>query len=162
MRDNLLFGRVAHGAADAQARVIGRMTEAIDELGLRESVERVGLDYQIGPAGRLLSPQQRAGVYVGRCLVKSPDLLILDGAFSAFGDSQAKRMLDGIIERFRDRSLVAVLRDEAQADPQHFETLVLFEGTRAKIARAAAARSASAGHAPREAARETELEGEVR
>jgi putative ABC transport system ATP-binding protein len=160
LRDNLLFGRVAHGAADAQARVTGRMAEVIDELGLRESVERVGLDYQIGPAGRLLSPQQRAGVYVGRCIVKNPDLLILDGAFAPFGDGQAKRMLDAIIDRFRSRSLVAVLRDEVQADPQHFETLVLFEGTRAKIVRGGD--RASTGEASKNAAREVELEGEVR
>ncbi|GGC55012.1 ABC transporter ATP-binding protein/permease [Chelatococcus reniformis] len=135
LRDNLLFGRAAYNVADAQPRVTAMMTTLIDELGLRLDVERVGLDYQIGPAGRLLSQPQRAAVYLGRCLAKQPDVLILDGVFSAFGDTQIKPMLEAIVERFRDRSIVAVLRREDQADPRHFEMLVRFEGTQPHIVR---------------------------
>ena len=53
-KDNLLFGRVNHSVANAQARVAEAIAAVVDELGLREEVERVGLDHQVGPAGRLL------------------------------------------------------------------------------------------------------------
>ncbi len=54
LKDNLLFGRVNHSAANAQARVTEAITAVVDELGLRPGVERVGLSHQVGPAGRLL------------------------------------------------------------------------------------------------------------
>jgi len=131
LRDNLLFGRIAHGVANAQARVTAASAAVIEELELRSEVERVGLDYRIGPAGRLLSPVQRASVYLARCLVKNPDILVLDGILASWGDAQGKQLLRQIRERFRSRTLVAVLRDESQADC--FDTLIRFDGPRATV-----------------------------
>src|SRR5690606_38049826 len=56
LRENLLFGRIAHGIADAQSRVMRVVSAVVDELGLREEVEKVGLGFQVGPGGRLLAP----------------------------------------------------------------------------------------------------------
>jgi putative ABC transport system ATP-binding protein len=59
LRDNLLFGRVNHNAADAQPRVTEAITAVIDELGLRDDVERVGLDIRSVP--RDASCRRRSG-----------------------------------------------------------------------------------------------------
>jgi putative ABC transport system ATP-binding protein len=133
LRDNLLFGRIAHGVADAQARVTALGAAVIEELHLRRDVERVGLDYQIGPAGRLLSPLQRSSVYLARCLAKNPDVLVVDGVFVAWGDSQATRLLAALRERLRDRTLLAVLRDEAAADG--FDAVIRFEGAKVVVSK---------------------------
>lgn len=133
LRENLLFGRIAHGIADAQSRVMGVVSAVVDELGLREEVEKVGLGFQVGPGGRLLAPHQRAGVNLVRCLIKKPDILILDGALVAYGEEQARRIREGLLAMFEDRCLIAVLRDEAQAEG--FDALIVFEGARAELRR---------------------------
>ena len=51
LKDNLLFGRVNHSVANAQARVTEAITAVVDELGLRPGVERVGLSTS-GRTGR--------------------------------------------------------------------------------------------------------------
>lgn len=140
MRDNFLFGRVAHRIADAAARITKVGAEVVDELGLREAIMRVGLDYQVGPAGRLLTAPQRASVNLVRGLVKQPDILVLDGALVAFSDAQAQQILADILDDYRSRCLVAVVRDEAQA--QAFDIVVHFDGKRARMTRPAPDRTA--------------------
>lgn len=135
LRNNLAFGRMSHSMADALPRLTEQTTELIDELDLRLDVERVGLDYQIGPAGRLLSSQHRMAVYIARGLMKNPDMLILDGVFAAFGDTQTHNMLTVMSERMAGRSIVAVLHSEAQANPDVFDMLVRFEGVHPVVVR---------------------------
>ena len=72
------------------ARVTEAISAVVAELGLREAVERIGLDHQVGPAGRLLSAQQRASVSLVRSLVKRPDILVVDGALAPFDEGRAK------------------------------------------------------------------------
>lgn len=135
LRNNLAFGRLSHSVADALPRITAQTTELIDELALRLDVERVGLDYQIGPAGRLLSAEHRVAVYIARGLIKNPDMLILDGVFAAFGENHAREMLSAISERMAGKSIVAVLHGETLADPEVFDMLVRFEGVHPVVVR---------------------------
>jgi len=137
LRENLLFGRIAHGIADAQSRVMRVVSAVVDELGLREEVEKVGLGFQVGPGGRLLAPHQRAGVNLVRCLVKKPDIFILDGGLAAYGEEQARHIREGLLATFENRCFVAVLRDEEQAEG--FDALIVFDGARAELRRSPAA-----------------------
>ena len=131
LRDNLLFGRVAHDIADAPSRITTLISEVVDELGLRQSVEVVGLGYQVGPAGRLLTPQQRAGVALGRCIVKRPDHFILNNAMTAYGDAQARRLLARLLDSHRERCIVTVMRQ--LHSPEDFDVVVEFDGAGARI-----------------------------
>jgi putative ABC transport system ATP-binding protein len=137
LRDNLLFGRVAHGLADAEAKVTAAMTRLIEELGLREEVERLGLSYQVGPSGRLLTPAQRVRVHLARCLVKQPDVVILDGACTALGEREAERILRMLLDHLAGRTLIAVLRDDALGE--HFDSVIEFDGAQARLVRVAQA-----------------------
>src|SRR5690606_18594406 len=137
LRENLLFGRIAHGIADAQSRVMRVVSAVVDELGLREEVEKVGLGFQVGPGGRLLAPHQRAGVNLVRCLVKKPDIFVLDGGLAAYGEEQARHIREGLLSAFENRCFVAVLRDEGQAEG--FDALIVFGGARAELRRCPAA-----------------------
>ncbi|MBS7698421.1 MULTISPECIES: ABC transporter ATP-binding protein/permease [unclassified Chelatococcus] len=131
LRDNLLFGRVAYDIADAQSQITALISEVVDELGLRQSVEVVGLGYQVGPAGRLLTPQQRSGVALGRCIVKRPDHFILNNALSAYGDAQARRLLTRLLDTHRERCIVVVMRQLHNRD--EFDVVVEFDGAGARI-----------------------------
>jgi putative ABC transport system ATP-binding protein len=131
LRDNLLFGRVAFGTADAETRVTAALTQVVDDLGLREDVERIGLTHQAGPAGRMLTPQQRARISLARCLIKKPDILIFDNALAVLGDAEAGRVLARVAETCKGRSLLVVGR---LAPPDIvFNVTVTFDGMRAKV-----------------------------
>ena len=131
LRDNLLFGRVNERVADARERVRAAGAAVLQELDLRADIERVGLDHQVGPAGRLLTAPQRAAVNLARCLIKRPDILIVDGALAPLGDRRAGPVLDTLVAESAGRSLFVVLPDERGIE--RFDTLVRFAGTGAEI-----------------------------
>src|SRR3712207_3070239 len=100
------------------------MSAVITELGLRDSVERIGLDHQVGPAGRLLNAQQRASINLVRCLVKRPDLLVVDGALAPYDETRALHMMNVVLELSAERSLFFVLPNDRQAE--NFDILMRF------------------------------------
>jgi putative ABC transport system ATP-binding protein len=131
LRDNLLFGRISHNAASAQTRVTEAITGVVDELGLRADVERVGLDHQVGASGRLLSAPQRASVSLARCLVKRPDLLVVDGGLVPLGETRARRMLAMLLEVFEQASLFVVLPNDR--DLGGFDAIIRIGQGRAEV-----------------------------
>jgi putative ABC transport system ATP-binding protein len=79
---------------------------------LRGDVERVGLDHQVGASGRLLSAPQRASVSLMRCLVKRPDVFIVDGGLVPLGEARARQVLGILLDLFNEASLFVVLPNE--------------------------------------------------
>ncbi|KAB0269750.1 ABC transporter ATP-binding protein [Microvirga brassicacearum] len=124
VRDNLLFGRVSYRVANAQARVAEAISAVVKGLDLLEDIERVGLDRQVGTAGRLLTAQERASVNLVRCLVKRPDILVIDGALAPFDETRAQKMIKLLIELGRGRSLFMVLPNDRQVED--FDILMRF------------------------------------
>jgi len=115
LRDNLLFGRVSYRVANARVRVAEAVAAVVRELNLLEDIQRVGLDYQVGTAGRLLSAQERASVNLVRCLVKRPDIFVIDGALTPYDEAQAQQMTQILLELFSKQSLFMVLPNDRQA-----------------------------------------------
>ena len=103
--DNVLFGKVVHGIADADMIVLSAVRECIAAEGLEHWVLRLGLDYEVGNGGRVLSSAQRSAVSLARCLVKEPAVLIVNGALDVFGDDERAAMLAGIRAFSRVRSM---------------------------------------------------------
>ena len=113
LQDNILFGKVAYGQAQAQERVGELVREVIEELGLRETVAEVGLDYDVGIAGARLASSQRQKLSLARAVVKRPDVLILFEATAALDSASQARIMDGLLEEFQGRCLIwAVHRSE--------------------------------------------------
>src|SRR5918998_1982167 len=115
VRDNLLFGRVSYQVANARARVAEAIAAVVRGLGLLEDLERIGLNHQVGTAGRLLSPQARASVNLVRCLVKRPDILVIDGALAPFDEARGQQMMQLLLEHLDRQSLFMVLPNDRQA-----------------------------------------------
>jgi putative ABC transport system ATP-binding protein len=103
----------------------------IQELGLRADIERVGLDHQVGPGGRLLNSAQRASVNLVRCMVKNPDILVLDGALAPLGEQRARQILKLLVDSIGERTLVVVLPNEREADS--FDVVVRLRNGRAEL-----------------------------
>jgi putative ABC transport system ATP-binding protein len=115
LRDNLLFGRVSYQVANSRLRVAEAIATVVRELDLLEDIERLGLDHQVGTAGRLLSAQERASVNLVRCLVKRPDILVIDGALAPFDEARGQQMLQLLIDLLEQQSLFMVVPNDRQA-----------------------------------------------
>jgi putative ABC transport system ATP-binding protein len=128
IRDNLLFGRLAFDLPDAEQKVWHVIRGVLSAIGLEETIYRLGLDHEVGPGGKHLDGRQRTAIDLVRCLIKRPDVLIIDGALQAFERSEAARILAGISAMMQGRTLIVGLSDEAEA--HGFDRVVLFDGPR--------------------------------
>jgi putative ABC transport system ATP-binding protein len=128
IRDNLLFGRVSFGQSNAEQRIAEAIRSTLQEIGLEMVIYRLGLDFDVGPGGKQLFAPQRSAINLARCLVKQPDILILDGALSAFGSAEAANMMGRIRERMAGRTVLATVGDVA--DAEGFDRALVFEGVK--------------------------------
>src|SRR3546814_859004 len=85
VQDNVLFGKVAYGQADAPARVGTVIAEVLEALDLRNTVIAVGLDFQVGIGGSRLTAAQRPKTGLTRGLLRRPGILVFKDAAGAAG-----------------------------------------------------------------------------
>lgn len=130
IRDNLLFGRVAYGISNSEQKVAAALKSSLIELGLLDTVYRLGLDYEVGPAGKLLFAPQRVAVNLARCLVRNPDILVVDSTLSDFSATEAQALINNLQETMKDKTLIMAFVDRSFADS--FDRVIEFDGIRVK------------------------------
>lgn len=106
VQDNVLFGKISYGEAQAAEKIGNLISEVIDQQKLRDTVLEVGLDYQAGIAGSRLSGAQRQKLAIARNVVKRPDALIVSEATAALESATQNRILDNILSEFDDRGVI--------------------------------------------------------
>ncbi|HEX3954906.1 MAG TPA: ABC transporter transmembrane domain-containing protein [Stellaceae bacterium] len=127
VEENILFGTVIIGEADARERVEAVIGEVLDELELRDTVLTIGLDYAVGTGGSRLSPAQRQKVAIARAILKRPILLALDEATAVLDPAAESHILSALCQEFKGRTIIAALsRPAAARDFAH--VLVLDQG----------------------------------
>ncbi len=126
LQDNMLFGRLAFGRAQAAETVGAAMTEVLETLGLRQSVIEVGLDYDVGLAGKRLFQTQRQKLAMARAIIKSPDLLVVNQAFSGMDEATRERVLDRVLAARKGRGVVWALQDIENA--RFFDRVLVMDG----------------------------------
>ena len=109
VQDNILFGKIAYGEADAPIRVPSVLAEVVDALSLRQTVIDVGLDYNVGTGGSRLSFAERQKAGIARAVLKRPDLLILNEATSTLDGQAQSKVIRGLKEEFAGRGIIWVL-----------------------------------------------------
>ncbi len=126
VQDNILFGKIAYGEADAPVRVPALIAEVIDQLGLRQTVIEVGLDYNVGTGGSRLSLAERQKAAIARAVLKRPDLLILNEATSALDGAVQAKVAKGLFDELAGRGLVWVLHRASLA--RNFDRVLVMSG----------------------------------
>lgn len=127
IQDNILFGKQTYGKAHAQTRIGELISETVAKLDLREEIIRAGLDYEVGIAGARLSLAQRQKLAIARCLLKRPDVLVVNDSTGGLDPATENRLLDSLIEHMDGKGLIWMLgRAELASRFQHI--LVLDSG----------------------------------
>lgn len=128
IQDNILFGRLAYDRARSAQQVGVLIGEVVDDLGLRKEIMQIGLQFEVGIGASRLSVAQRQKLAIARCLLKRPDLLIVNEATAHLDGATQMRIMKNLFEESSDRGLVWVLHRPDLA--AHFDkTLVLDDGT---------------------------------
>ncbi len=109
LQDNILFGRLVYGQAQAAAKLGQAIGEVLDSLDLRRTVLEVGLDFQVGIAGKRLTAGQRQKVGLGRALVKRPDLMIVNEATAVLDAAAQAAVLAAVLDIRRGQGVIWVL-----------------------------------------------------
>jgi putative ABC transport system ATP-binding protein len=128
LQDNILFGRLIYGQAQADVRVGTLISEVLAELGLRDSVIEVGLDYNVGVAGKRLPATQRQKLGIARALIKRPQFLVVNEAVAVFDGRTQDRIRDHILASSEGRGVVWIASRPGQAEP--FDQIVVMQGGR--------------------------------
>jgi ABC-type dipeptide/oligopeptide/nickel transport system ATPase subunit len=110
LQDNILFGKVSYGEAEAATRVGQLLSDVIEETNLHETVVRVGLNFHVGIAGTRLTPAQRQKLILARSVIKRPDLLIVSDGLSALDSSTLGRLAERLVKEFEGRGLIWLLQ----------------------------------------------------
>lgn len=116
LQDNILFGRVVYGQAQAGSRIGALIAEVVDAHGLRPAILRIGLDFEVGNGGKRLAPAQRQKLGLGRALIKRPDLLIVNEATAVLDGGAQARLLEKILAARRGRGVFWVLHRDDLAE----------------------------------------------
>ena len=97
VEDNVIFGRIASGIAEAPERIRALVLEILAGMGLDDTIRRAGLYFDIGAGGNRLSHAQRQKISIVRAVVKQPDLLIMNRALGGLDPRMQKTLLERII-----------------------------------------------------------------
>jgi len=130
LQDNILFGKVVTGQAEAPTRIGALLRTLLDELGLRPQVVRIGLEYHVGVAGARLAASERQKIAIVRAMLKRPAVLILDQAASVLDPSVQSRVLDNVLASRKGSAVFWVLQRNEHA--QRFSHALVME--RGKLA----------------------------
>ena len=130
LRDNLLFGRIAFEVPGAEARVVGLLRQTIAHAGLEAEVYRLGLEFQVGHAGRNLFPAQKMALGLARCLIKQPEMLILNNALPVSSGEDQGALLARLRAMMAGRTLIYVTKDTETA--KTFDQTIVFRDGRVK------------------------------
>jgi putative ABC transport system ATP-binding protein len=106
VQENVLFGTIVRGESGSRERVHAAITEVLDELGLRGTLIKVGLEYPVGTGGSRLSEAQRQKLAIARAVLKRPDLVALNDATAVLDGATEAAILERLKTEFAERSLV--------------------------------------------------------
>lgn len=128
IQDNILFGKVAYGQAQAEDRIAALITEVLEEQHLVEGVTDIGLSSPAGSGGSRLSAVQRQKLALARVILKRPELFVLDDPLASFDAREQMLVRDALLDYFAGKGVFWALQNPAWA--RYFDHVLVMEGGR--------------------------------
>ena len=126
LQDNILFGKLVYGKAQAAQKVGDLIAELVDLVGLRAIVIEAGLGYPAGIGGTRLTQSQRQKLAIARAVLKRPDVLILSEATATLDGPAQTTVMANLLEAFGGRTLIWALHRASLA--KSFDRIVVLKG----------------------------------
>ncbi|MCZ6557193.1 MAG: ABC transporter ATP-binding protein, partial [SAR324 cluster bacterium] len=126
VQDNILFGKLAYGEANAAKTISDLLRDMIEEKGMYEAVINAGLSTRVGTGGIILSAALQQKVALARCIIKRPDVLVLYQAFSALEGNERVSVMKKMREEFKNRGVIFALKFPSMA--QEFDHIFVMRG----------------------------------
>ena len=128
LQDNLLFGRLAQDRAGAEREVMRVVRRVLADRGLDADVVRIGLDTRVDTRGDGLLPSEIAAIDLARCLVRRPDMLVVERALDDLAPAGAAALVARLRRAMVGRGLLVVTPElPAAMDEPPFDAVVRFE-----------------------------------
>ena len=128
LQDNILFGKVAYGQAQAAEKIGELVAEVVDVQNLRATVMAVGLDFEAGIAGSRLSAAQRQKLAIARAVMKRPEVIILSEATVILETATQLHILDNVLQEFSGHGVVWSLH--RARDAERFQHVLVMKNGR--------------------------------
>jgi ABC-type multidrug transport system fused ATPase/permease subunit len=109
VQDNVLFGKIAYGQAQASERISELIEDVLQDLGLRERIIEAGLGAPTGVSGARLSLAQRQKLALARAMLKRPEVLIVYDPIGPLDPAEQTAVLDAVLEAFEGRTVIWAL-----------------------------------------------------
>ncbi len=150
VRDNLLFGRVGFGIADASRKVAAIVESALARSGLDSEIYRLGLDVDTGARGRYVPARLRFAIPIARALIKNPCIYVIDASPLLATCDDPSALITRIRAHCAGKIMVLLLPDDKLAGQS--DIVVKFDGSRAtmRLPEAPQEESGEAANAPEE------------
>jgi len=107
-RDNILFGKSSASNSDSTAKVDELLRGVIDRCGLTQFLIDLGMTYDIGVGGARLTVSQRQRLAVARCLLKKPDIVVLNEALTSVEPRYQGLILTALRAELSGRTLIMI------------------------------------------------------
>ncbi|AOO79504.1 ABC transporter ATP-binding protein/permease [Bosea vaviloviae] len=111
LRDNLMFGRIGYGIADARKKVAGIVRAALARAGLDGELYRIGLNTDCGIRGRFLPGRLKLAVPLAQALIKAPQIAVLDVAALIATSPEPEALIARLREHCAGMTLFLLLGD---------------------------------------------------
>lgn len=126
IQDNILFGKLAAGEANAQIRVGVLLREVIEEQDLVDAVIQAGLSTPVGTGGILLSSSQHQKVVLARGLIKRPDFLVLYHPLNELEAPERIQVLENLKSGMQNQGIIMALKFPSMA--KTFDHILVIQG----------------------------------
>lgn len=128
IQENVIFGKIAYGQAQAGQRIAELITAILDQLELRPGVMAVGLEAPAGFGGGRLSPTQRQKIALARAVLKRPEVVVLHDPLGPLDQQEQVAVRDRLLAEFDGRTVVWALQQPDWA--ALFDAVIELDGGR--------------------------------
>ncbi len=131
MMDNIVFGKLDRKIKNAEQKLRDVVLPLLrKEHELYNNIYSIGLDYNVGPSGRRLTPVQRQKLNLARALMRKSDFYVFNRPVSGLDHLQQETIIQNTLALFETQShspgIVWAVASEGNA--QHFKRKVQFSG----------------------------------
>ena len=111
-RDNILFGKTISSNIDSTVKVDELLRRVVDQCGLTRFLIGLGMAYDIGVGGSRLTVSQRQRLGIARCLLKKPDIVVLNEALTSVETAYQEPIRTALRRDLAERTLIMIESSE--------------------------------------------------